>query len=99
MNDEIKRELTIKELEEQYKKMTEQCNALNEQINQKKKDEEARKQAQLSFEKDARRKEVEEAYDRLNTLVNNYIKDYGSLSFTKNNKNEHEHPYLWHWFF
>ena len=70
-------ELTIQELEAQYK-------ALGEQIQQKKKDDEEKKKAQLAFEQTRRKKEVDAAFQvycdakkKFNALANAYTDDYG----------------------
>lgn len=95
---EDKRKLTIEELEEQYKKISKQADTLANQIKEKKQEEEDRKKAQLALEKDARYKEIEEVQERLNNLIKNYAKDYGSFSFTRDYSNN-DFPYLYHWFF
>lgn len=65
-----KKELTIEELEAQYK-------ALGEQIAKKKKDEEDKRKAKLALEKEARTREIEEAEKHYRELVKAYQKDYG----------------------
>lgn len=102
MNEDTKKELTIEELEEQYKKTEEQYKVLGNQLKQKKKEEEDRKQKQLSLEKETRYKEIEEASDHLNQLIKNYTKDYGSFSFKRSYSKDNEDDlssYLWRWFF
>lgn len=102
MKDE-KREMTIEELEEQYKKATEQADVLGNQLKKKKQDEADRKKAQLALEKDARYKEIEEVSKHLNELIADYTKDYGSFSFTRSYSNDDDYrysfPHLYHWFF
>ena len=66
-----KRELTIEELEAQYK-------ALGEQLSKKKKDEETKRKAQLALEKEVRKKEIEETEKRYCELIKAYRKDYGN---------------------
>lgn len=68
--DMDKKELTIEELEAQYK-------ALGEQLTKRKKEEEDRKQAKLALEKDSRHKEIEEVAKHYCELVKAYQKDYG----------------------
>ena len=59
MKNDEKREMTIEELEAEYKKVSEQYDALGTQIKKKRQEEEDRKKAQLAIEKDARYKEIE----------------------------------------
>lgn len=102
MNEETKKELTIEELEEQYKKTEEQYKVLGNQLKQKKKEEEDRKQKQLSLEKETRYKEIEEVSEHLNQLIKNYTKDYGSFSFKRSYSKDNADDlssYLWRWFF
>lgn len=76
-----KKELTVEELEAQYK-------ALGEQIAKKKKDAEEKKRAQLALEKEARAKEIEEAEKRYCELVKAYRKDYGYYSVARTYSDE-----------
>lgn len=77
-----KKEYTIEELEAQYKLAEEKRNALKEQIEQKKREEEELREAKLAKEKDARKKEIDEAFKEYKTLLKAYIDDYGVYSFT-----------------
>ena len=47
-----------------------------------KQEEEDKKRAELALEKDKRRKEIEEARQKLFDLEKAFIKDYGSYTFT-----------------
>lgn len=76
-----KKEYTIEELEAQYKLADEKRNALRQQIEQKKKEEEELKNAQLAIEKDARRKEVDDALEKYKKLLRAYMRDYGVYSY------------------
>ena len=96
--EDNKREMTIEELAEQYKKISEQAYVLENQLKKKKQEEEDRKKAQLALEKDARYKEIEEVQKHLDNLIKDYVKDYGSFSFTKD-YSSNDFPYLRHWFF
>ena len=82
MDMSTKKEFTIEELEAQYKLAEEKRNALKEQIEQKKKEEKELREAQLALEKDARKKEVDDALQRYKTLLRAYMKDYGIYSYT-----------------
>ena len=73
-------ELTIQEMEAQYKD-------LGEKIKQKKKEEEEKKKVQLALEQDRRKKEVNDAYhayceakDKFSALAYAYTEDYGYCS-------------------
>lgn len=78
---DIKREMTLEELKEKYKAMTEEYDTLGQQIKQKEKEAEDKRRAELAIEKEARQKEIEDAYDKYRVLVKRFIKDYGALSF------------------
>ena len=98
MKDE-KREMTIEELEKQVSEMKEQYEDLNKKLKQKKQDEADRKKAQLEAEKDVRYEEIKLASKHLNDLIQKYIDDYGSFSFSRSysdNKNDY-FPYCYHW--
>ena len=98
MKDE-KREMTIEELEAEYKKVSEQYDNLGAQIKKKKQEEEDRKKEQLAAEKDARHKEIEEVGKHLNELIKNYTKDYGSFSFSRRYSNDGDYIFrLPYWF-
>lgn len=99
MKDE-KREMTIEELEAEYKKVSEQYDNLGAQIKKKKQEEEDRKKAQLAIEKDARYKEIEEVGKHLNELIKDYTRDYGSFSFSRRSFNNDNPIFrLPYWFF
>lgn len=72
-----KKDFTIEELEKQYAEVGEQYKTLGEQIKQKKQEKEDKRKAQLTLEKEARKKEVDEAYENYLKLVCAYISDYG----------------------
>ena len=65
------RELTLEELEAQYAD-------LGEKIKQKKQDEADRIKAELTLQKESRRKEVDEALKKYNELLKAYLADYGT---------------------
>lgn len=73
-----KSELTLQELEAQYKK-------LGEQIAKKKKDEEERKKAELALEKEKRKQELDDARAHYNDLFSKYIQDYGTYTIDGDN--------------
>lgn len=91
MDNEVKREMTLDELEARYKE-------LGEVITKKKAEEEKRKKEELARTKESRRKEIEQKEKELCELKRNYIKDYGSYTAVRNVKDE-DFPYLYHLFF
>ena len=91
MDNEVKREMTLDELEAKYKE-------LGEVITKKKAEEEKRKKEELAHAKESRRKELEQEEKELCELKRNYIKDYGSYTAVRNVENE-DFPYLYHLFF
>lgn len=100
MKDE-KREMTIEELEKQVSEMKEQYEDLNKKLKQKKQDEADRKKAQLANEKDVRYEEIKLASKHLNDLIQKYIDDYGSFSFSRSYSDDKNNyfPYCYHWLF
>ena len=74
------REMTLEELKEKHKVMTEEYNTLSQQIKQKEKEAEDKRRAELEAEKEARQKEITDAYKKYNVLVKQFIKDYGAFS-------------------
>ena len=77
------KELTLEELEKQYKEAEENCKAARKAFEEKKKEEDDRKKAILELEKETRKIEIEAAENHLNELISSYIKDYGSYSTTR----------------
>lgn len=77
---ENKKEFTIEELKKMYEDALKESNTIGEMLRQKEEDEEDRRKAQLALEKENRKKEVDEAFNKYNELVKAYIKDYGSYS-------------------
>ena len=100
MKDE-KREMTIEELEKQVSEMKEQYEDLNKKLKQKKQDEADRKKEQLANEKDVRYEEIKLASKHLNDLIQKYIDDYGSFSFSRSYSDDKNNyfPYCYHWLF
>ncbi len=92
-----KKEYTIEELEAQYKLAEEKRNAIKQQIEQKKQEEKELREAKLALEKDARKKEVDEAIANAKTLIKAYINDYGVYSFTSSTDNEIFNSRFWNW--
>ena len=61
----------------------------------KKREEEERKQAELKAERDARYKEVVDAYEKFEELRTNYIRDYGHCTIHIRNKDGNSHSWYW----
>lgn len=80
MDENIKREMSIEELEAQYKKIIDKCNSLEKQISKKKQEEKELKESALKSEYNTRKKEVDEALKRFQELKRAFIKDYGYYS-------------------
>lgn len=78
-----KKPINIEELTKQTEDAKKTFEALNEQLTKAKQEEADRRKAQLALEKETRKKEVEEAFDKYNQLLQDYIRDYGSYSTTR----------------
>ena len=74
------KKLTIEELTKQCEEAKKTFDLLNEQLQKQKKEEEDRKQAELAVQKDARHKEVEDAFNNYQKLLRAFIRDYGWIS-------------------
>lgn len=91
------KEFTIEELEAQYKLAEEKRNALKEQIEQKKREEEELKEAQLAIEKETRKKEVDDAIAKCKELVKSYVHDYGIYSLNSADDDGIFSSKFWNW--
>ena len=69
-----KREYTIEELQAQYE-------ALGAELEARKRAEAEERETKLRAEKDARYKEVIDAYENFEELRSKYVDDYGSFTF------------------
>ena len=92
-----KKEYTIEELEAQYKLAEEKQKALKQQIDQKKKEEEELREAELALQQDARKKEVDEAISNCKELIKAYMHDYGLYSFTSTDDDAIFNSRFWNW--
>lgn len=90
----MEKKITIEELEKQCLEAEQNFKTLHEQLTKARKDEEETRQAKLKAEKDARYKEVIDAYDKFEKLRSKYIDDYGSFTF----KTTSSLPYWWNMF-
>lgn len=77
---EAKKKINVEELKKQYEEAKSNFETLGEQLKKAEQEEEARKQAKLASEKEARAKEVDAAYDKYYKLLCAYVKDYGIYS-------------------
>lgn len=73
------RELTIEELEKQYKEKLKELRDARQILDKRKSDEEEKKREILEKEKAARLDEIKKLNDQINKLVDKYIRDYGSI--------------------
>lgn len=89
--------LTIEELTKACADAKETFDALAQQLNKAKKEEEEKEKAKLAIEQVARKKAVDEAFDNYKALLSTYVKDYGSYYTTR--KDSSLFPELWHSFF
>ena len=80
------KKVNIEELEQQYLESEKTTKLLLEQFLQAKREEEEKKREKLIAEKEARYKEVVDAYDNFEELKNKFVEDYGAFSF-KSEKN------------
>ena len=77
-----KNEYTIEELEAQYRLAEEHMSDLGLKIEEKKREERELKNSQLAKEKNARKNEIDEAFNKYKTPIKSYIDDYGVYSYT-----------------
>lgn len=84
----MEKKLTIEELEAQYK-------ALGEELEARKKAEAEEIKVKLAAEKDARFKEVIDAYKHADALRDAVVEDYGYFTY----ESEGSAPSLWDYFF
>ena len=87
----MEKKMNIKELEEQCLEAEKAFKILHDQLTKAKKEEEEAKQAKLKLEKDARYKEVIDAYENFEELRSKYVEDYGSFTFKTSS--------MLHWWF
>ena len=78
---EEKNNFTTEELRKQCEEAKTKFEALNEQLKQAEKEEEKHRKEQLALEKENRTKELNDAIDNANDLLNKWIKDYGPFTY------------------
>ena len=74
--------MNIEEMKKQYAEAQEKADELKKTLNKAIQDEEDRKKAELALAQEARKKEVDEAFQNYRNLLNDYIEDYGSYHRT-----------------
>ena len=79
---ENKKDLTVEELQQQCEEAKKNFETLNKQLKKAQQDEEDRRKAKLALEKENRKNELEEAFNKYMSLLKAYIKDYGSYHTT-----------------
>ena len=92
---DMEKKLNIEELEKQCLEAEKNFKTLHEQLTQAKEEEAKAKKAKLKAEKDARYKEVIDAYEIFEELRTKYVKDYGR--FTIHIKNQDGDSHSWYW--
>ena len=76
-----KKEYTIEELQKQCEEAKKNFENLNNLIEEKKKEERELREAKLAAEKEARKKEVDDALRAYKTLLRKYMNDYEVYSY------------------
>ena len=84
----------IEELRKQCLDAEKLFNELREQLVAEEKKAEEEKKAKLAAEKDARYKEVIDAYENFEELRDKYVDDYGCFSFSKKTEDGEECQWL-----
>ena len=79
-----KNEKTLKQLEEEFEYAQKALKDKREELARQKAEEEERKQAELALVKEKRYKEIQKKQEELKKLINEYIKDYGSIKLENN---------------
>ena len=74
------KKFNIEELEQQCFEAEKNLKTLHEQLNKAKKEEEEVKQEKLRAEKEIRKKELDEAFEKWERLRKAFIRDYGYYS-------------------
>lgn len=88
------KKVNIEELEKQCHEAEKNFKAIQGQLAQARKEEEEAKQLKLAAEKEARYKEVIDAYENYEELRNNYVNDYGCFTFSTKSEGGEECQWL-----
>ena len=89
-----KKDFTIEELKKMKEDASKEYETISEMLRQKEKEEEDRKKAELTLNKEARKKELDDAIENARKLLQKWMKDYGSYGFS-GNTNESLFNLLW----
>lgn len=92
-----KKEFTIEELQKQRDEAKKNFERINAQLEKQKKEEEELREAKLALEKDARKKEVDQAITKCKELIKAYMHDYGLYSFTSTDDDAIFNSKFWNW--
>jgi heterodisulfide reductase subunit C len=76
------KDFTVEELKKMHEDLIQESNTIGEMLKKKMQEEEERKEAQLALEKESRKKEVDDAWEKYHKLLKAYIEDYGSYAQT-----------------
>lgn len=90
-----KKNFTIEELEAAYNERQTEADALKEQIDQMKKEEEKKRKAVLELQQEKRMEEIETVQKHLNELYKAYIADYGYLKIETKTDDYDWWPSFW----
>lgn len=90
----VTKKVNIEELEQQRLEAEKNFKTLHEKLVQAKKEEEEAKKAKLAAEKEARYKEVINAYENFEELRMKYVNDYGQFTFEHKGKGD-SHSWFW----
>ena len=88
-------EFTLEELTKRYEEAKKNFEHFNKLLEEKKEEERKAKEVKLAKEKDARKAEVDLAFDKWVELRKAYEKDYGSYALTRNYINEFPWALFW----
>lgn len=89
------KKVKLKELEQQCLEAEKVFKALQEQLEQAKKEEEEAKKAKLEAEKQQRYDEIVEAFKKFEKLRDKYVDDYGYFIFETTNKKDGSYSWFW----
>ena len=92
-----KKEYTIEELTQQCEEAKKNFEHLNKLIEEKKREEKELRETQLALEKEARKKEVDDAIAKCKELVRAYMHDYGIYSFSSTDDDSIFSSKFWNW--
>lgn len=80
MMEAKKKVVSVEELKRQCEEAKKNFETLYEELKKAEQEEKEKREAKLALEKEARKAEVDKAYETYRKLVNDYVNDYGSYS-------------------